>query len=93
MIDKKYLKWFNTYDLRKNYYYTYNDSIANRENKFVENLCETKDALYNYVVTYLNSNTFYVTLAGGISDSKYSSNTEYYNSIMAQAFSDWFMQF
>ena len=37
--------------------------------------------------------TFYVTLAGGISDSKYSSNTEYYNSIMAQAFSDWFMQF
>lgn len=81
------------YTVIKNYYYTYNDSIANRENKFVENLCETKDALYNYVVTYLNSNTFYVTLAGGISDSKYSSNTEYYNSIMAQAFSDWFMQF
>ena len=83
------------YTVIKNYYYTYNDSIANRENKFVEYLGTTKDDLYDYISNYLNTNRLHVSLVGWESyQSEYlSRDYEYYNSIMAQAFSDWFMQF
>ena len=81
------------YTVIKNYYYTYNDSIKNRENKFVEYLSGTKGELYNYVDSYLNNNWLYVRIVGGINQQKYMTNYSYYNDIVAQAFSNWFEEY